>query len=64
MDIQLGTLGNVVGAPAYHTGFAFVGANVQLNGRSFTLDYPLGDSLDRAAPMALRVAIEHQFDAA
>src|SRR5262245_6601267 len=64
MQVQFGTLHNVFGKPATHSGFTFVPAAVELNGNGFSTDYYLRDSVGERPPAILARPIEKQYDAA
>jgi hypothetical protein len=62
--VRHGTLLNVYGRPAKLGGYTFLPADLQLDGRSFDLEYRLCDHFVAPAPPIVRIPIEQGFDAA
>jgi hypothetical protein len=64
MDVRYGALSNVYGKPARYDGYTFMPAHVELDGSSFSLDYPLSDQPGDLLPPALRLPVSQGIDAA
>lgn len=64
MEVRFGTLRNVYGVSSSRDGFAFMPADVTLDGTSFSLAFELAEHLGDSAPPILRQPINALFDAA
>ena len=64
MRVEFGTLQNVFGKPASHSGFTFVPAAVALNGKHFSSGFHLRDSVGEHLPAILARPMKHGYDAA
>jgi hypothetical protein len=64
MDVRHGALLRVFGDPVRRGGYVFMLAEVELDGGSFTPDFPLRDHAGDPPPASLLAAVEHGFDAA
>jgi len=64
MRVDFGTLHDVIGRPASHSGVTFVPALVELDGTMFSTEFYLRDFAGPQPPVVLAGPMQQQFDAA